>query len=305
MECWFAKDCEFFLNVGKENGRKSFCLECIFLSNANIYFHSWIRSMAVTFVNCSQKLDSQSEIRREWNEFIFIAKSTSPHRCETFVHCIDVLTVNVFWPPILLVSLYALGVFFLLIPLGFGFAGIFISFCFTFVRRTIELFAFSTISIYLMSVSDSYFNVCFAVSVFCVFFFVFLAFSFFDFFFLLLIHKFLRSILCIRPMKSVDNLEWGVEWEWIGSFIYVWCEYICFLFYFQGTKYDTRYPILILFTIFILGGICGLFLPETLHQKLPDSLEEAKLFGANQVSNSIFYFFIWHLMHIWIRRFII
>lgn len=31
------------------------------------------------------------------------------------------------------------------------------------------------------------------------------------------------------------------------------------------------------------GVFCGLFLPETLHQKLPDSMHEAREFGANQV----------------------
>lgn len=51
----------------------------------------------------------------------------------------------------------------------------------------------------------------------------------------------------------------------------------------QGQKYDTRYPIIILFGLCVLGAISGLFLPETLHQKLPDSMAEARLFGADQV----------------------
>lgn len=55
----------------------------------------------------------------------------------------------------------------------------------------------------------------------------------------------------------------------------------------QGTRFDTRYPILILLVLFIFGGVCSLFLPETLHQKLPDSMEEARLFGADQVRTSI------------------
>lgn len=49
-----------------------------------------------------------------------------------------------------------------------------------------------------------------------------------------------------------------------------------------GTKYDVRYPYFILGIIFLIGGFSGLFLPETLHNKLPDSLEEAKSFGKNQ-----------------------
>lgn len=55
----------------------------------------------------------------------------------------------------------------------------------------------------------------------------------------------------------------------------------------QGTRFDTRYPILILLVLFLFGGVCSLFLPETLHQKLPDSMEEARLFGAEQVCASI------------------
>lgn len=55
--------------------------------------------------------------------------------------------------------------------------------------------------------------------------------------------------------------------------------YCCF----QGTKYDTRYPIIIILVLCILGAVCGLFLPETLHEKLPDSLAEARMFGADQV----------------------
>lgn len=49
-----------------------------------------------------------------------------------------------------------------------------------------------------------------------------------------------------------------------------------------GTKYDIRYPYLILGVLFLIGGVSGLFLPETLHYKLPDSMEEAKSFGKNQ-----------------------
>lgn len=35
--------------------------------------------------------------------------------------------------------------------------------------------------------------------------------------------------------------------------------------------------------LFFGACICSLFLPETLYQKLPDSIEEARVFGANQV----------------------
>lgn len=55
----------------------------------------------------------------------------------------------------------------------------------------------------------------------------------------------------------------------------------------QGVKYDSRYPIAILFSLFVIGAVSGLFLPETLHQKLPDSLEQARLFGRDQVCITI------------------
>lgn len=35
--------------------------------------------------------------------------------------------------------------------------------------------------------------------------------------------------------------------------------------------------------LFFTAAVCSLFLPETLYQKLPDSLAEARNFGANQV----------------------
>lgn len=59
--------------------------------------------------------------------------------------------------------------------------------------------------------------------------------------------------------------------------------FACFIFLFQGTKYDIRYPIMIMLALCLLGGLSGLFLPETLHQKLPDSMVEARKFGADQV----------------------
>lgn len=40
---------------------------------------------------------------------------------------------------------------------------------------------------------------------------------------------------------------------------------------------------MILLALCLLGGLLGTFLPETLHQKLPDSMVEARLFGADQV----------------------
>lgn len=40
---------------------------------------------------------------------------------------------------------------------------------------------------------------------------------------------------------------------------------------------------MIMLVLCIIGAISGSFLPETLHQKLPDSLTEARMFGADQV----------------------
>lgn len=54
-------------------------------------------------------------------------------------------------------------------------------------------------------------------------------------------------------------------------------------FVYLGTTYDIRYPYYILFILYLMGGLTALYLPETLHQKLPDSLEDAKRFGKNQV----------------------
>ena len=51
-----------------------------------------------------------------------------------------------------------------------------------------------------------------------------------------------------------------------------------------STTFDIRIPFYILGILFLLGSITILFLPETLHKKLPDTMEEARLFGVNDVS---------------------
>lgn len=61
---------------------------------------------------------------------------------------------------------------------------------------------------------------------------------------------------------------------------------------FQGTRYDKRYPIAILMALGVFGAVCGLFLPETLHQKLPDSIHEAQEFGADQVNCFFIFLFL-------------
>ena len=50
----------------------------------------------------------------------------------------------------------------------------------------------------------------------------------------------------------------------------------------QGTNYDARYPYVILLVLFILSTVITMFLPETLHQKLPETIRDAKKFGKTQ-----------------------
>lgn len=51
----------------------------------------------------------------------------------------------------------------------------------------------------------------------------------------------------------------------------------------QGKNVDSTYPYWILFGLFVLGTVCGLFTPETFRQKLPDSLADAMHFGEDQL----------------------
>jgi len=38
-------------------------------------------------------------------------------------------------------------------------------------------------------------------------------------------------------------------------------------------------PLMIMGGLMVAGGVCALMLPETLHQHLPQTLEEGELFG--------------------------
>lgn len=51
-----------------------------------------------------------------------------------------------------------------------------------------------------------------------------------------------------------------------------------------GTTVDIRSPYYILGALFFIGAVGALFLPETLHKKLPDTMEEARNFGIHDVS---------------------
>lgn len=48
-----------------------------------------------------------------------------------------------------------------------------------------------------------------------------------------------------------------------------------------GTEYDVRIPFLAIGSLSALGAVCALLLPETLHQALPESIEQARKFGKN------------------------
>ncbi|KAI9584390.1 hypothetical protein GQX74_006285 [Glossina fuscipes] len=58
-----------------------------------------------------------------------------------------------------------------------------------------------------------------------------------------------------------------------------------------GTTVDIRSPYYILGTLFLFGAIGAAFLPETLHKKLPDTMEEARQFGKQEASNIKLKFF--------------
>lgn len=49
-----------------------------------------------------------------------------------------------------------------------------------------------------------------------------------------------------------------------------------------GTTYDVRYPYMIMGILFLTAGMTAFFLPETLGQRLPESLAEAQEFGKGQ-----------------------
>ncbi|XP_053670809.1 organic anion transporter 3 isoform X1 [Anopheles nili] len=49
-----------------------------------------------------------------------------------------------------------------------------------------------------------------------------------------------------------------------------------------GVEYDVRYPFVVMGLASIVGILAALFLPETLHQALPNTIEEAQQFGKEQ-----------------------
>jgi hypothetical protein len=51
---------------------------------------------------------------------------------------------------------------------------------------------------------------------------------------------------------------------------------------FQGITYDVRYPYIIIGIVSATAMIAALLLPETLHQRLPETLVDAQIFGREQ-----------------------
>jgi hypothetical protein len=51
---------------------------------------------------------------------------------------------------------------------------------------------------------------------------------------------------------------------------------------FQGNTYDVRYPYIIIGIVSTTGMLAALLLPETLHERLPETLADAHIFGREQ-----------------------
>lgn len=60
----------------------------------------------------------------------------------------------------------------------------------------------------------------------------------------------------------------------------------------MGTNKDARIPYAIMAVISLIACFGGLFLPETLNQKLPETLEDAQEFGKGQVTKKTSFFSI-------------
>lgn len=84
------------------------------------------------------------------------------------------------------------------------------------------------------------------------------------------------------PSRRISLECWGHTscywWVTLG-FCFFFCQIILF---FQGTNFDVRYPYMIFMVCFFIGTLAMMFLPETLHQKLPETLKEAEKFGKSQ-----------------------
>ncbi|XP_055589802.1 organic cation/carnitine transporter 2 isoform X2 [Uranotaenia lowii] len=64
----------------------------------------------------------------------------------------------------------------------------------------------------------------------------------------------------------------------VGNLFGMLGPYIVYL----GTEYDIRFPFIVIGSLSVIGAVCTAFLPETLNQALPESVEQARKFGKNQ-----------------------
>ncbi|XP_071441641.1 carcinine transporter-like [Hetaerina americana] len=76
---------------------------------------------------------------------------------------------------------------------------------------------------------------------------------------------------CLRQTGTSSN-------SIIASLIGVIGPYVVYL----GTSVDARYPYVVLGTCSLVGAVASSFLPETLNEKLPETLAEAQHFGRGQ-----------------------
>uniref|UniRef100_A0A8D8AVD4 Solute carrier family 22 member 21 n=2 Tax=Culex pipiens TaxID=7175 RepID=A0A8D8AVD4_CULPI len=71
----------------------------------------------------------------------------------------------------------------------------------------------------------------------------------------------------------------GLAFAAISSNLFgIFGPYVVYL----GAEYDVRYPFVVIGLLSLVGFLAAFFLPETLHQSLPESIEQAQRFGKEQ-----------------------
>ncbi|XP_055614670.1 solute carrier family 22 member 4-like [Uranotaenia lowii] len=98
----------------------------------------------------------------------------------------------------------------------------------------------------------------------------------------------IKSFVCIayfalyllsQEMYPVFLRQTGTAFFVVISKIFgVVSPYVVYL----GTNYDTRLPFIVMGLIGLIGFVSSSCLPETLHQKLPETMQECRRFGKNQ-----------------------
>lgn len=66
------------------------------------------------------------------------------------------------------------------------------------------------------------------------------------------------------------------------AFAHMTLQEHCWLLPLQGTVADPRYPYAILSVLCLVGAMCATLMPETLNQKLPETVQDAAHFGRDQ-----------------------